>query len=74
MLPVYSSLHITYFAIPFKVLSRLVADRLVCARCKQLVINLSVTIRVYRHNMMSISEFERKTMNAAYIPSKWIQY
>jgi hypothetical protein len=38
MLPVFSSLHVTYFAIPFKVLSRLITDGLVCARCKQLVI------------------------------------
>ena len=31
-------LNVTYFDIPFKALSRLIADRLVCARCKQLVI------------------------------------
>jgi hypothetical protein len=31
-------------------------------------------VREYRHNMMNISEFERKTINDANVPSKWIQY
>jgi hypothetical protein len=38
VLPVFCSLNVTYFANPFKLLSRLIANRLVCARCKQLVI------------------------------------
>lgn len=74
MLPVFCSLNVTYFDIPFKVLSRLIADSNVCARCKQLVIETERYGRFVCHNMMSISEFERKMINAANIPSKWIQY
>jgi hypothetical protein len=70
MLPVFCSLNVTYFDIPFKVLSRLIADSNVCARCKQLVIETERYGRFVCHNMMSISEFERKMINAANIPSK----
>jgi len=74
VLPVFRSLNVTYFDITFKVLSRLIADRLVCARCQQLVIQTEPYGRFVCHNMMSISEFERKMINAANVPSKWIQY
>jgi len=73
-LPLFCSLNVTYFDIPFKVLSRQIAGRLVCARCKQLVIETERYGRFVCHNMMRIGEFERKMINAANVPSKWIQY
>jgi hypothetical protein len=38
VLPVFFSLNVTYFDIPFKALSRLIADRLAGVRYKRLVI------------------------------------